>query len=209
VRTDHIITIEDPIEFVHEHRKCLINQREVGTHTEGFKPALRAALREDPDIVLVGEMRDLETIEIALETAETGHLVFGTLHTTTAPSTVERIVDQFPGDRQAQIRMMLADSLCAVVSQTLLKKIEGGRVVALEILICTPAVSNLIREGKTFQIASAMQTGRKMGMMTQTDSLYELVKEKIVAPEEAYLKAADKEALVKKLEVDGIKIERS
>lgn len=207
-RRDHIITIEDPIEFVHTSKNSLIHQREPGVHTTSFGQALRAALREDPDVILVGEMRDLETVAIAIETAETGHLVFGTLHTTTAPSTVERIVDQFPGDRQEQIRMMLADSLCAVVSQTLLKKIEGGRVAALEILICTPAVSNLIREGKTFQIASAMQTGRKVGMITQNDSLYELVSKKIVAPEEAYLKAADKEALVKKLEADGISVNR-
>jgi twitching motility protein PilT len=185
----------------------LIHQREPGVHTRSFGKALRAALREDPDVILVGEMRDLETISIAIETAETGHLVLGTLHTTTAPSTVERIVDQFPGDRQQQVRMMLADGLRAVVAQTLLKKIDGGRVAAFEILICTPAVSNLIREGKTFQIASAMQTGRQLGMMTQTDSLYELVSKKIVTPEEAYLKAADKEALVKKLEADGIAIQ--
>jgi len=208
-RRDHIITIEDPIEFVHASKRSLIHQREPGVHTLSFGQALRAALREDPDVILVGEMRDLETIAIAIETAETGHLVFGTLHTTTAPSTVERIVDQFPGDRQEQVRMMLADSLRAVVSQTLLKKIEGGRVAAFEILICTPAVSNLIREGKTFQIASAMQTGRKVGMITQTDSLYDLVIKKIVTPEEAYLKAADKEALVKKLEPDGIPIQKS
>ncbi len=207
-RRDHIITIEDPIEFVHTSKSSLIHQREPGVHTLSFGQALRAALREDPDVILVGEMRDLETIAIAIETAETGHLVFGTLHTTTAPSTVERIVDQFPGDRQEQIRMMLADGLRAVVSQTLLKSIEGGRVAALEILICTPAVSNLIREGKTFQIASAMQTGRKVGMITQTEALYELVRKKIVAPEEAYLKAVDKEALVKKLEPDGISIKR-
>ena len=207
-RRDHIITIEDPIEFVHASKRSLIHQREPGVHTLSFGQALRAALREDPDVILVGEMRDLETIAIAIETAETGHLVFGTLHTTTAPSTVERIVDQFPGDRQEQVRMMLADSLRAVVSQTLLKKIEGGRVAALEILICTPAVSNLIREGKTFQIASAMQTGRKVGMVTQTDSLYELVTRKIVAPEEAVLKAADREALIKKLQVDGIAVKK-
>jgi len=203
-RPDHIITIEDPIEFVHTSKRSLIHQREPGIHTLSFGQALRAALREDPDVILVGEMRDLETIAIAIETAETGHLVLGTLHTTTAPSTVERIVDQFPGDRQSQIRMMLADSLRAVVAQTLLKKIDGGRVAAFEILICTPAVANLIREGKTFQIASAMQTGRQLGMLTQTDSLYELVSRKIVTAEEAYLKAADKEALLRKLEADGI-----
>lgn len=205
-RPDHIITIEDPIEFVHTSRLSLIHQREPGLHTASFGQALRAALREDPDVILVGEMRDLETIGIAMETAETGHLVFGTLHTTTAPSTVERIVDQFPGDRQEQVRMMLADSLRAVVSQTLLKKVGGGRVAALEILICTPAVSNLIREGKTFQIASAMQIGRQFGMVTQTDALCDLVKRKMVTADEAYLKAADKDALVKKLEAEGISL---
>jgi len=207
-RADHIITIEDPIEFVHTSKRSLIHQREPGIHTLSFGQALRAALREDPDVILVGEMRDLETIAMAIETAETGHLVLGTLHTTTAPSTVERIVDQFPGDRQQQVRTMLADSLRAVVAQTLLKKIDGGRVAAFEILICTPAVSNLIREGKTFQIASAMQTGRQLGMLTQTDSLYELVSKKIVTAEEAYLKAVDKEALVKKLQADGIALHR-
>src|SRR5207253_210380 len=151
-RSDHIITIEDPIEFVHDNKKCLVNQREVHVHTRSFKDALRAALREDPDIVLVGEMRDLETIAIAVETAETGHLVFGTLHTTTAPSTVDRIIDQFPSDRQEQIRTMLAASLKGVISQTLCKKIGGGRVAAREILLVTPAIANLIREAKTFQI---------------------------------------------------------
>src|SRR6267378_1429447 len=147
-RSDHIITIEDPIEFVHENKKCLITQRQVHVHTDSFKSALRAALREDPDIVLVGEMRDLETIAIAIETAETGHLVFGTLHTTTASSTVDRIIDQFPADRQAQIRVMLSESLKGVISQTLCKKVGGGRVAAREILLSTPAISNLIREGK-------------------------------------------------------------
>ena len=151
-RDEHIITIEDPIEFVHPNQKCLINQREVRTHTDSFKAALRAALREDPDIVLVGELRDLETVAIAIETAETGHLVFGTLHTTTAASTVDRIIDQFPSDRQAQIRIMLSESLRGVIAQTLCRKIGGGRVAALEVLIANGAVSNLIREGKTFQI---------------------------------------------------------
>src|SRR5262249_45914414 len=151
-RKDHVITIEDPIEFVHDNKGCLINQREVYNHTDSFKDALRAALREDPDIVLVGEMRDLETIAIAIETAETGHLVFGTLHTTTAASTVDRIIDQFPTDRQPQIRVMLSESLKGVVAQTLIKKKGGGRVAALEILLVTPAIANLIREGKTFQI---------------------------------------------------------
>ncbi len=191
-REDHIITIEDPIEFVHENQKCLVNQREVHNHTSSFKDALRAALREDPDIILVGEMRDLETIAIAIETAETGHLVFGTLHTTTAPSTVDRIIDQFPADRQQQIRVMLSESLKGVVAQTLLPKIGGGRVAALEILIITPAISNLIREGKTFQIASAMQTGKSHGMMLLNDSLYDLVEKKIVEPRDAYLKAVPK-----------------
>ena len=207
-RPDHIITIEDPIEFVHKSNKSLIHQREPGVHTQSFAKALRAALREDPDVILVGEMRDLETISMAIETAETGHLVLGTLHTSTAPSTVERIVDQFPGDRQEQVRMMLADGLKAVLSQTLLRKINGGRVAALEILICTQAVSNLIREGKTFQIASAMQTGRQAGMVTLTDALVQLVTQKIVSPEEAYLKAVDKEALAKKLQAEGFAIKK-
>ncbi|MCM2270010.1 MAG: type IV pilus twitching motility protein PilT [Thermoanaerobaculia bacterium] len=198
-RADHIITIEDPVEFVHPSKRCLVNQREVHQHTESFKQALRAALREDPDVVLVGEMRDLETVSIAIETAETGHLVFGTLHTTTAASTIERLVDQFPGDRQEQIRMMLADSLKAVIAQTLLKKIGGGRVAAYEILIATPAISNLIREGKTFQIASAMQIGRAAGMTQMNDALYDLVDRKLVEPREAYLKAVDKEGLLQKL----------
>jgi twitching motility protein PilT len=156
-RADHIITIEDPIEFVHQNQKCLLNQREVHTHTRSFKDALRAALREDPDVILVGELRDLETIAIAIETAETGHLVFGTLHTTTAASTVDRVIDQFPTDRQAQIRIMLSETLKGVIAQTLCKKIGGGRIAALEVLIVTGAVSNLIREAKTFQIPSIMQ----------------------------------------------------
>jgi twitching motility protein PilT len=206
-RRDHIITIEDPIEFVHPSKGCLVNQREIGVHTKSFKRALRAALREDPDIVLVGEMRDLETIAIAIETAETGHLVFGTLHTTTAASTIERVVDQFPGDRQEQTRVMLADSLCAVIAQTLLKRVGGGRVAAFEILICTPAVSNLIREGKTFQIPSAMQTGRAHGMCQLNDSLHALVERKLVEPGEAYLKAVDKESLVSKFRATGIDFE--
>jgi twitching motility protein PilT len=191
-RSDHIITIEDPIEFVHENKKCLVNQREVHVHTRSFKDALRAALREDPDIVLVGEMRDLETIAIAVETAETGHLVFGTLHTTTAPSTVDRIIDQFPSDRQAQIRQMLAESLRGVIAQTLCKKIGGGRIAAYEILIGNSAVSNLIRNAKTFQLFSLMQTSRHMGMVTLNDSLLEHVKTGKVEPLEAYMKAVQK-----------------
>jgi len=191
-RHDHIITIEDPIEFVHDNKQCVINQREVHTHTAGFKQALRAALREDPDIVLVGEMRDLETVAIAIETAETGHLVFGTLHTTTAASTVDRVIDQFPADRQAQIRVMLSESLKGVISQTLCKKLGGGRAAALEVLIVTPAISNLIREAKTFQIQSMMQVGKAVGMVTLNEALMELVTKKLVAPEEAYAKAVDK-----------------
>ncbi|MFQ5768766.1 MAG: type IV pilus twitching motility protein PilT, partial [Acidobacteriota bacterium] len=195
-RSAHIITIEDPIEFVHPNRRCLVNQREVHVHTTGFKRALRAALREDPDIVLVGEMRDLETVSIALETAETGHLVFGTLHTTSAMATVDRLVDQFPPQQQAQIRVMLAETLKAIIAQVLCRKKGGGRVAALEILIAMPAISNLIREGKTFQIASMMQTGRKHGMRMLHDALLDLVRKGIVEPREAYLHAADKTALL-------------
>ena len=205
-RGDHIITIEDPIEFVHDNKKCLINQREVHTHTDSFKDALRAALREDPDILLVGEMRDLETVAIAIETAETGHLVFGTLHTTTAASTVDRVIDQFPSDRQSQIRIMLSESLKGVIAQTLCKKIGGGRVAAREILLSIPAVSNLIREGKTFQIPSMMQVGKAHGMVTLNESLMDLVTRKLVEPKEAYLKSVDKagfEGLLKRAGIDA------
>ena len=205
-REDHIITIEDPIEFVHDNKKCLVNQREVHNHTDSFKDALRAALREDPDILLVGEMRDLETISIAIETAETGHLVFGTLHTTTAPSTVDRIIDQFPSDRQQQIRVMLSESLKGVIAQTLLPKKGGGRVAALEILIVTPAISNLIREGKTFQIPSAMQTGKNKGMVMLNDALFELVQKGLVEPRDAYIKAVDKPGFESLLTRGGFKI---
>ena len=204
-RSDHIITIEDPIEFVHENKQCLMNQREVHTHTDSFKDALRAALREDPDIILVGEMRDLETVAIAIETAETGHLVFGTLHTTTAASTVDRVIDQFPTDRQSQIRIMLSESLKGVIAQTLCKKIGGGRIAALEVLIVTSAVSNLIREAKTFQIPSMMQVGKAVGMVTLNDALMELVTKKLVEPQEAYLKSVDKngfEGLLKRAGID-------
>jgi twitching motility protein PilT len=206
-RDDHVITIEDPIEFVHPNRRCLVNQREVGVHTSGFKAALRAALREDPDVVLVGELRDLETIAIAIETAETGHLVFGTLHTNTAPSTVDRIIDQFPADRQAQIRMMLSESLKGVIAQTLCKKVGGGRVAAHEILLCNSGVSNLIREGKTFQIPSMMQTGKAAGMATLGDSLLELVKKKLVEPREAWMKAVNKVEFKGLLERAGISLD--
>jgi twitching motility protein PilT len=191
-RTDHVITIEDPIEFVHPNKNCIITQRQVGVHTKSFKSALRAALREDPDIILVGELRDLETVAIAIETAETGHLVFGTLHTTTAAGTVDRIIDQFPADRQEQIRVMLAESLKGVISQTLCKKIGGGRVAAREILLTNPAISNLIRESKVFQINSVLQTSRKLGMVTLNDALIDLVDGKLVEPKEAYTKAIDK-----------------
>jgi twitching motility protein PilT len=200
-RADHIITIEDPIEFVHPNQKCLINQREVHTHTDSFKDALRAALREDPDIILVGELRDLETVAIAIETAETGHLVFGTLHTTTAASTVDRVIDQFPSDRQAQIRIMLSESLKGVIAQTLCRKIGGGRVAALEVLLVTGAVANLIREAKTFQIPSIMQVNKAIGMVSLNDALYDLVQKKLVMPDEALSKAVDKggfEALLKR-----------
>ena len=205
-RDDHIITVEDPIEFVHSHKRCLVHQREVGVHTGSFKAALRAALREDPDVVLIGEMRDLETISIALETAETGHLVFGTLHTNTAPSTVDRIIDQFPADRQAQVRTMLSESLKGVVTQTLCKKIGGGRVPAMEILLGNGAVSNLIREGKTFQLPSVMQTGRSQGMQTLNDALLELVRRKLVLPQDALAKAVAKAELRKAFEAAGVAI---
>jgi twitching motility protein PilT len=205
-RSDHIITVEDPIEFVHEPKKCLIHQRQVGEHTQSFARALRAALREDPDIVLVGEMRDLETVAIAIETAETGHLVFGTLHTTTAASTVDRIIDQFSADRQDQIRTMLSESLKGVVSQTLCKKKGGGRVAALEILLSTTAIANAIRERKTHQIPSMMQTSRGLGMRTLNDALAELVKTGLVVPEEAVDKSLERNLLVKELRNQGITV---
>ena len=193
VRSAHIITIEDPIEFVHENKKSLINQREVVNHTISFKTALRAALREDPNVLLIGELRDLETMEIALETAETGHLVFGTLHTNDAPSTIERLIEQFPASKQDQIRQMLSGSLKGVLSQTLLKRKDGqGRIVAMEVLISNMAVANLIREGKTHQLVSCIQTGGKFGMISLNDALLKLVVTKVVSPEEAYLKAVSK-----------------
>ena len=202
-RSDHVITIEDPIEFVHESKKCLITQRHVGVHTSSFKHALRAALREDPDIVLVGELRDLETVSMAIETAETGHLVFGTLHTSTAVSTVDRVIDQFPPDRQEQIRVMLSESIKGVISQVLCKKIGGGRVAAREIMLSTPSVSNLIREGKTFQLPSVLQTSRRLGMVTMNDALVELVDQKQVEPQEAYFKATDKVGILNMLKQRG------
>jgi len=208
-RDDHIITIEDPIEFVHPSKRCLVNQREVGAHTDSFARALRAALREDPDVVLVGEMRDLETTSIAIETAETGHLVFGTLHTTSAVSTIERLINQFPADRQEQVRLMLADSLKAVISQNLLKRIGGGRVAAQEILICNRAVGNLIRENKAYQISSIMQTGKARGNVMLNEALMKLVENGIVAPWEAYGKAVDKDDLRNRLRNAGIDLETS
>ena len=205
-RSDHVITIEDPIEFVHKNKNCIITQRQVHVHTKSFKSALRAALREDPDIVLVGEMRDLETVSIAIETAETGHLVFGTLHTTTAAGTVDRIIDQFPADRQEQIRVMLAESLKGVISQTLCKKIGGGRVAAREILLSIPSVTNLIREGKTFQIPSVMQTSKRLGMVTLNDALIAYVDSGEVEPKEAYMKAVEKQGFVAMLKARNLDV---
>ena len=190
-RSAHILTIEDPIEFVHPHKKCLVNQREVRVHTESFSSALRAALREDPDVILVGEMRDLETISLAVSAAETGHLVFGTLHTSSAPQTVDRIIDVFPPHQQAQIRTQLSESLVGVVAQTLLPRIGGGRACALEIMISTPAVKNLIREGKTFQLPSVIETNTNLGMQTLGQSLQGLVKAGVVTVEAALAKGID------------------
>ena len=189
----HILTVEDPIEFVHVTNKCLINQREVHRDTLGFNEALRSALREDPDVILVGEMRDLETIRLALSAAETGHLVFGTLHTSSAAKTIDRVVDVFPAAEKDMIRAMLSESLKAVISQTLLKKTGGGRVAAHEIMIGTPAIRNLIRENKIAQMYSAIQTGQAFGMKTLDQDLNELVKKKVVSREEAMSKAANKD----------------
>lgn len=193
-RKDHILTIEDPVEFVHKSKNCLVNHREVGLHTNSFSTALRAALREDPDIIMVGEMRDLETISLAVEAASTGHLVFGTLHTQNASKTVDRIIDVFPKDQQEQIRATLADSLMAVVSQTLFKRKDvKGRVAALEILIATPAVRNLIRDGKTFQIPTVLQTGKKYGMQSLDDAIMELMENGMISADNAYLHSLDKQ----------------
>ena len=191
----HILTVEDPIEFVHESKKCLVNQREVHRDTLGFNEALRSALREDPDTILVGEMRDLETIRLALSAAETGHLVFGTLHTSSAAKTIDRIVDVFPAAEKAMVRSMLSESLKAVISQTLLKKIGGGRVAAHEIMIGTPAIRNLIREDKVAQMYSAIQTGQNVGMITLDQNLKGLLAQGVVAKEEAMKKAANPDAL--------------
>jgi twitching motility protein PilT len=203
-RKGHILTIEDPIEFVHSHKGCVVNQREISTHTESFGSALRAALREDPDVILVGEMRDLETISLAVSAAETGHLVFGTLHTSSAPQTMDRIIDVFPPHQQAQIRAQIAESIRGIVAQQLVKTIDGsGRAAALEIMVGTPAVRNLIREGKTYQLHSVIQTAVKEGMQTLDQSLRELLRAGRVTMDEAMKKVADKEAFQKLLTEDG------
>ncbi len=187
----HILTLEDPIEFVHPSRKALVNQREVGTSTQSFNNALRAALREDPDVILVGELRDLETISLALTAAETGHLVFGTVHTSSAPKTVDRLVDVFPAGQQAQVRTMMSESLLGVCTQMLLPKVGGGRCAALEILVATPAVRNLIRENKTHQIPSAMQVGGKVGMVTMEAAVMDLISRKLVTIDDARARMPD------------------
>jgi twitching motility protein PilT len=192
-RKDHIITIEDPIEFVHQSQSCIVNHREVGLHTKSFSTALRGALREDPDIILVGEMRDLETMSLAIEAASTGHLVFATLHTPSAPKTVDRIIEVFPHDQQAQTRSTLSDGLRAIVAQVLFKRVDiKGRCVALEILIATAAVRNLIREAKTHQIPSMIQTGKKYGMILLDDAIMDLLNKGMISSDEAYMKANDK-----------------
>ena len=196
----HILTIEDPIEFVHENKKSLIRQREVGNHTNSFGSALRAAFREDPDVILVGEMRDLETISLAITAAETGNLVFGTLHTNSAAKTVDRVIDAFPTDQQAQIRTMLAESLRGVVAQQLLKTADGkGRCAVVEVLIGNVALANMIREGKTPQISSFIQTGKNMGMIAMDSAIMELLNQQKITPEEAYEKAIDKNLFENKL----------
>ena len=192
-RKDHIITVEDPIEFVHRSQQCLVNHREVGVHTKSFAAALRGALREDPDIIMVGEMRDLETIELALTAAATGHLVFGTLHTTNAPKTIDRVIDVFPTNQQNQIRATLSESLKGVVAQNLFKRIDKpGRVAALEILVCDSPIANLIREAKTHQIPGMMQVGKKKGNQPIDDAIMEHLRAAIISPEEAYEKSTDK-----------------
>ncbi|HEX6243342.1 MAG TPA: type IV pilus twitching motility protein PilT, partial [Polyangiales bacterium] len=206
-RSDHIITIEDPIEYVHPNKRCLVNQRQVGVHTGSFSHALRAALREDPDVIVVGEMRDMETISIAIETAETGHLVFGTLHTTTAASTVDRIIDQFPSEEQGHIRSMLSESLRGVVSQVLCKRNSGGRAAAYEVLLATSAAQNLIREGKTYQIKSLLQTGRAQGMQSMNDHLFDLVRSNVIDMKDAYVKAYDKAGFRELLVKAGIRLD--
>lgn len=199
-KKSHILTVEDPVEFVHKSQGCVVNHREVGMHTQSFRSALKGALREDPDIILVGEMRDLETIELALEAASTGHLVFGTLHTPSAAKTVDRVIDVFPANQQAQIRTTLSESLKGVVAQNLFKRADQkGRIAVLEILVVTPATSNLIREGKTFQIPSVIQTGKKYGMQSLDDAILEYLQAKKITAEDAYDKAIVKERFVQYL----------
>ncbi len=196
-KRSHIITIEDPVEFVHQSKGCIINHREVGVHTQGFKSALRGALREDPDIILVGEMRDLETIELALEAASTGHLVFATLHTQSASKTIDRVIDVFPAHQQPQIRTTLSETLKGVVAQNLFKRIDKkGRMAVIEVLVVTPAVSNLIREGKTFQIPSSIQTGKKHGMQSIDDAILEALQARKISVEDAYDKAIVKDRFI-------------
>ncbi len=197
----HIVTIEDPLEFIHQSKKSLVTQREVGAHTMSYAAALRAVLREDPDIILLGELRDLESISLATTAAETGHLVFGTLHTRTAASTVDRLIDVFPSEQQSQIRTMLAETLRGVIAQQLLIRADGeGRVIAAEILVGTTALANLIREGKTYQIPSLIQTGRREGMQTMDQAILDLLRRKLITPEEAYRKAIDKDTYRQYLE---------
>jgi twitching motility protein PilT len=192
-RRDHILTVEDPIEFVHESKGCLVNHREVGVHTRSFASALRGALREDPDIVLVGEMRDLETIELAITAASTGHLVFGTLHTQSAAKTVDRIIDVFPADQQNKVRATLSEALKGVVAQNLFKRVDKkGRVAALEILVFTTAIANLVREGKTHQLPGMIQVGKKIGNVPLDDAIMDHLRMKRISPEEAYDKCLDK-----------------
>jgi twitching motility protein PilT len=192
-RKDHIITVEDPIEFVHKSQGCLVNHREVGLHTKSYAAALRGALREDPDIIMVGEMRDLETIELALTAAATGHLVFGTLHTPSAAKTIDRVIDVFPSGQQNQIRNTLSEGLKGVVAQNLMKRIDvKGRVAALEILVVTPAIANLIREAKTYQIPGMLQVGKKHGMQTLDDAIMDVLNKGMISPEDAYSRAIDK-----------------
>jgi twitching motility protein PilT len=206
-RTDHIITIEDPIEFLHQHKSCIVNQREIGSDATGFADALRGALRQDPDVILLGEMRDLETISTALTAAETGHLVFATLHTQSAPSTIDRVIDVFPAGQQDQVRMQLANSLQGIVTQTLLPKNDGsGRVCALEILFLDDAIRNLIRQGKIEQVYSYMQTGTRRGMQTMEQSLAELVQRGVVNPLEAIGRSSRQDALVTALQRAGITV---
>jgi twitching motility protein PilT len=203
-RSLHILTIEDPIEFVHPHKSCIVNQREVGPHTHSFANALRSALREDPDVILIGEMRDLETISLAITAAETGHLVFGTLHTMGAPQTVDRVIDVFPTDQQEQIRTQFAEAIRGVISQSLLRTADGkGRTAALEIMVATPAIRNLIRENKTFQMHSVIETSTREGMRTLDQSLKDLVNSGKITRDEAVVKAHDVEALDEGIEASG------